>query len=97
MAPRSWIEASRLTITLRPAMRIAPRESVTVVIIGKQFGRQTNRQRHREQQRIQNGPAEHDAGRQHHDHEGKGQPRDHEAEFAQVALERRGALGLRQG
>ena len=38
MAPRSWIEASRLTITLRPAMRIAPRESVTVVIIGSSSG-----------------------------------------------------------
>ena len=38
MAPRSWIEASRLTMTLRPAMRKAPRESVTVVIIGKSSG-----------------------------------------------------------
>ena len=38
MAPRSWIEASRLTMTLRPAMRRAPRESVTVVIIGSSSG-----------------------------------------------------------
>ncbi|MGY4434144.1 hypothetical protein ACVWWO_006621 [Bradyrhizobium sp. F1.13.1] len=38
MAPRSWIAARRLTITLRPAMRSAPRDSVTVVIIGSSSG-----------------------------------------------------------
>ena len=38
MAPRSWIDARRFTITLRAAMRIAPRESVTVVIIGSSSG-----------------------------------------------------------
>ena len=30
--------ASRLTMTLRPAMRKAPRESVTVVIMGSSSG-----------------------------------------------------------
>ena len=38
MAPRSWIEARRLTITLRAAMRSAPRDRVTVVIIGRSSG-----------------------------------------------------------
>ena len=38
MAPRSWIDASRLTITLRAAMRTAPRDRVTVVIIGSSSG-----------------------------------------------------------
>ncbi len=38
MAPRSWIEARRFTITLRAAMRSAPRVSVTVVIIGSSSG-----------------------------------------------------------
>ena len=38
MAPRSWIEASRFTMTLRRAIRIAPRDSVTVVIIGRSSG-----------------------------------------------------------
>ena len=38
MAPRSWIEARRFTITLRAAMRSAPRDRVTVVIIGSSSG-----------------------------------------------------------
>jgi hypothetical protein len=38
MAPRSWIEARRLTITLRAAMRSAPRVKVTVVIMGSSSG-----------------------------------------------------------
>ena len=33
IAPRSWIDASRFTITLRLAIRIAPRDNVTVVVV----------------------------------------------------------------
>ena len=38
MAPRSWMAASRFTTTLRAAMRTAPRDSVTVMIIGSSSG-----------------------------------------------------------
>ena len=63
----------------------------------QQFRREAHRQRHGEQQRIQHRPAEHHARCQHDNHESKGQPCDHQSEFAQVTLERRGDLGLRQG
>ena len=38
IAPRSWIADRRLTITFLRAIRTAPRESVTVVIIGSNSG-----------------------------------------------------------
>ena len=38
IAPRSWMAASRLTITFLRDIRTAPRDSVTVVIIGSSSG-----------------------------------------------------------
>ena len=52
IAPRSWIAASRFTTTLRAAMRTAPRDSVTVMIIGSSSGVSADRKRHREQERL---------------------------------------------
>ena len=38
IAPKSWIADKRLTITFLRAIRTAPRDSVTVVIIGSSSG-----------------------------------------------------------
>ena len=38
MAPRSWMAASRFTITRFSAMRMAPRDKVTVMTIGNSSG-----------------------------------------------------------
>ena len=62
----------------------------------QQLGRQADRQRHREHQRFQHRPAEQHVRGQHHQDQRDGEPRDQQAERAQVALERRRRLAFRQ-
>ncbi|MCS3727420.1 hypothetical protein FHR88_002454 [Bradyrhizobium betae] len=58
----------------------------------QQLRRQPDRERDREQQRVQHRAAEHDADGEHDQHQRQRGARDHEAEFAQIALERGGHL-----
>ena len=96
IAPRSWIEARRLTITLRRAIRSAPRDSVTVVIIGSSSGVSPTASATANISESSTGRPKSNPGREHHDHETEGQPRDDEAELMQVALEGRRCLGFGQ-
>ena len=58
IAPRSWMAASRLTITLRLAMRIAPRDSVTVMTIGSSSGVSPTASATANRKRFQHRPVE---------------------------------------
>ena len=95
MAPRSWIDARRFTITLRAAMRSAPRDSVTVVIIGSSSGVRPTASATENSSDSSTGRPNSDVRGQHHQDKRDGEPRDQQAERVQVALKGRGRLGFR--
>ena len=77
-------------------MRIAPRDSVTVVIIGSSSGVRPTASATANSSESSTGRPSNTRVRQHDDHQRQGQPRDDQAELMQVALERRGRLRLGQ-
>ena len=87
IAPRSWMAASRFTTTLRAAMRIAPRESVTVVTIGSSSGVRPTASATANRSEFQRRPAEDELDASTTSTRTSGQPQDQQAEAVQPALE----------
>ena len=89
IAPRSWMDAKRLTMTLRGAIRRAPRDRVTVVIIGSEFGVRPTASATAEHQRIQDRLAEENVRGEHDHDQREREPGDQQAVWVQVALKGR--------
>ena len=92
IAPRSWMEASRLTMTLRRDIRNAPRDSVTVVIIGSSSGVGPTASATANKSDTQQEPTNENTRRQNHHDQAERQAGDCKSELMQIALERRGDL-----
>ena len=88
MAPRSWIAASRFTITRRAASRLAPLASVTVTTIGSSSGVRPTARASANSSDSSKGRWNTHIGDRDEQHEEDGQPQHQESELADAALER---------